>query len=97
MLEEALTREVREELSLEITSLEYIHSFPNRYLYKNIEYSTCDAFFYTRVDNIASMQYSDEVTEISWLNPLAVDQSSIAFESIKLLLQYFQNNGFIVA
>lgn len=46
--EEAAVRECREELSVEIDadSLHFLCSFPNTYVYKNIEYKTCDMFFY---------------------------------------------------
>ena len=45
--EEAIYRECREELGVEIElkDIQYLFSFPNTYAYKNIEYKTCDIFF----------------------------------------------------
>ena len=41
-LEEALQREVKEELGISIDNWKYLTSQANRYLYKGIAYPTCD-------------------------------------------------------
>jgi len=46
--EEALLREIREELHIDVAITEYLGSFSNRYEYKNVVYFTCDAFFVCR-------------------------------------------------
>jgi len=45
--EEAAVRECREEIGVEINinDIQFLCSFPNTYVYKNIEYKTCDLFF----------------------------------------------------
>ena len=45
-LEESLEREVKEELGLQIRDPSYLSSFPNKYPYKGIEYSTVDSALY---------------------------------------------------
>lgn len=47
--EEAMIRECREELGIEITDFTYLCTFPNVYPYKNIEYRTCDIFFSAKI------------------------------------------------
>lgn len=47
--EEAMIRECREELGIEITDFSYLCTFPNVYPYKNIEYRTCDIFFSAKI------------------------------------------------
>ena len=44
-LEEAVARECREEIGVEITDVQFLCSAPNTYEYKNVEYKTCDVFF----------------------------------------------------
>lgn len=44
-LEEAVVRECREEIGVEITGVKFLCSAPNTYVYKNVEYKTCDVFF----------------------------------------------------
>lgn len=43
--EEACIRECKEEIGVQITDAKFICTYPNTYLYKNIEYKTCDMFF----------------------------------------------------
>lgn len=43
--EEAVIRECREEIGVEVQNPQFLCTYPNTYLYKNIEYKTCDIFF----------------------------------------------------
>lgn len=43
--EDAVLRECREEIGVEVKNARFLCSFPNTYEYKNIEYKTCDLFF----------------------------------------------------
>ena len=43
--EDAVVRECREEMGAQIKEGKFLCSFPNTYVYKNIEYKTCDLFF----------------------------------------------------
>src|SRR5512147_57087 len=43
--EEALRREVREEIGLEVTALRYLGSWPNVYEYRGVRYRTLDMGF----------------------------------------------------
>lgn len=47
-LEEAVIREVREELGISVTIDRYAGSFPNSYTYRRVTYFTCDTFFVCR-------------------------------------------------
>ena len=43
--EDAVARECKEEMSIDVTDFHYLCTYPNVYPYKNIEYHTCDLFF----------------------------------------------------
>ncbi|MCQ2591750.1 MAG: NUDIX domain-containing protein [Treponema sp.] len=43
--ENAAIRECKEEIGAEISSVDFVCTYPNTYVYKNIEYKTCDMFF----------------------------------------------------
>lgn len=45
--EDAAIRECKEEIGVDIKSVEFFCTYPNTYVYKNIEYKTCDVFFTT--------------------------------------------------
>lgn len=43
--ETAAVRECKEEIGVDIKTVRFLCTFPNTYVYKNIEYKTCDMFF----------------------------------------------------
>ncbi len=59
--EEALTRELMEELQMSIDNMQYLFSYPNRYLFKDVLYSTLDSIFESRFDNKPSLVLKQEV------------------------------------
>ena len=48
--EEAIKREVTEELNLDLKTIKYLGSWPNVYEYEGVVYQTCDLFFYSKID-----------------------------------------------
>ena len=44
---EAAIRECKEEIGVDIKHVDFFCTYPNTYVYKNIEYKTCDIFFTT--------------------------------------------------
>lgn len=71
--EEAASRECREEIGIEIKpeDLKFLCTFPNTYVYKNIEYKTCDIFFTARLPS----QYETIYDFIKVLTPEAGEVS----------------------
>ena len=82
-IEQALIREVREELNLEINDLRYFGSFPNIYYFHGITYFTTDAMFLAKAPSLARLRINKEVSEIFFAKPGEIDLDKIAFESIK--------------
>ena len=82
-LEEAVVREVYEELNLHISGATYISSYSNTYLYKEIKYKTCDAFFVVELDEKPALTAQDDVASIEWLKLSEIDIERFAFESAK--------------
>lgn len=81
-LEQALTREIYEELSLDIENWHYFASFPNQYLYKNVNYHTCDTIFVTTLPQKPrlSIQYS-EIAQAQFYSLASLTIDEIAFDS----------------
>lgn len=84
-LEEALCRECREELDVEIVSSSYFASNPNRYLYKGVEYRTADAFFFATMKGFLHFN-PEEIAGIRWARPAELRAEDLAFESLRALL-----------
>lgn len=89
-LEQALIRELLEELNLDVTNPTYLFSCPNQYLYKDINYDTCDTFFELRLDALPSVEKEDsEVSEVCWVDIKDLGLQQVAFESTKRALSRY--------
>ena len=89
-LEQSLVREVSEETSLVVTHHEYLCSYPNQYLYKDVNTSVVDAFFLCQVqDDSATVIEQEEVAEFRWLEPTETVLANMAFESNRLAILHY--------
>ena len=89
--EEALRREVREEVGLEIGPLHYLSSHPNTYPYAGVRYPTLDLFYEAVPIAPQGAAPLDAVDAIVWDDPLTVDLERIAFESMRRALVAYRN------
>lgn len=90
-VEEAIKREIQEELEIDVESFRYIGSCPNVYEYKNVEYHTCDMFFHSRIETYPQSYDEKEIEELVLIKPEDIIIEDIAFESMKKFLKlYFQ-------
>ncbi|MBN1578332.1 MAG: NUDIX domain-containing protein [Chitinispirillaceae bacterium] len=81
-IEDALRREIREELGIDVAITAYLGSFPNRYVYRDVVYFTADSFFVCRpIDEVVPLTGSEELRrwEIFPVDKLPFDK--IGFES----------------
>jgi ADP-ribose pyrophosphatase YjhB (NUDIX family) len=89
-LEDALRREIMEELSLEISSMSYLGSFSNLYRYEDVSYYTADAVFVCKPSPGMVPKPSEELAEITVISVDKIDLECIAFESAKRALMYYR-------
>jgi len=87
--EAALRREVREEVGLELGPLAYLGSWPNRYPYRDVTYTTLDLFFVAAATDPAAARPLDAVEGIEWMDPAHVDPDDVAFESMRAALERY--------
>ena len=83
--EDAVKREVAEELNIEITGLRYFGSFHNRYLYNGIVYFTLDIAFLCEVNNFTTLKAADDICAYEFIKPNDIDVEKIGLESIKII------------
>jgi ADP-ribose pyrophosphatase YjhB (NUDIX family) len=81
--EEALRREIKEEVSLEVGALEYLCSHPNEYYYKEVTYLVLDLFFVAKVVPEVQASALDGVESYRWLHPGHIDPTELAFASLR--------------
>jgi NAD+ diphosphatase len=80
--EQALKRELIEELQLPVNDMQYLFSYPNQYLYQDVLYSTRDNFFEINLDNKPELVLQqEEVSRYLWLDMSNVDSNKLAFAS----------------
>jgi NADH pyrophosphatase NudC (nudix superfamily) len=82
-LDQALAREVMEETSLAITDIRYFGSFANVYHYCEVTYFTADAVFLCRSVDPGALKLSEETSDYCLVDPKTMDQSLLAFDSVK--------------
>lgn len=91
--EDALRREIREEVSLDIAQLTYFCSLPNDYHYQGVSYQVLDFFFTGQAPSLDARADPGEVTEICWLRPSDIRLDEIAFASVRRALEQFLAAG----
>ena len=88
-LEEALRREVLEEMNLQTTSIQYLISFPNQYAYAGAIFPVADAFFVCQVDGFETIKAQQgEITDYQFVHLDETVLGNMAFESNRRALQY---------
>ena len=83
-VEEGMRREIKEETGLEVTSMQYLFSSPNVYLYSGMGVHTLDMDYLVRVaGERPAVHAADEAAEAMWLPVGAVDPSAFGLTSIR--------------
>jgi len=92
--EEAILRELKEELNLKLTpkSIKFLGSFIGRYFYKGIIYQPLCLVFFTKIGELAKIKVADDVASFSFFKKEKIPWSSLAFPDIKgALKEYIKN------
>ncbi len=87
--EEAMCREVREELNLEIDTLSLLTTFPNYYPYGEMVYFTLDLAFICHVSDFSAICVADDISGYRFVPLDEIDLSLIGFESVKNIIKVF--------
>ncbi|PSW17207.1 NUDIX domain-containing protein [Photobacterium sanctipauli] len=82
-LEQALARELYEELGLPDAKGKYLGSYPNTYQHKGITYKTCDSIFHIALKQKPNLKAADDVADICWQKIDEIPCTRFAFNSAK--------------
>ena len=85
--EEALKREVFEELNLTIDTIEFAGTFTNKYVFGEIEYQTLDLVFTCTALSLSNIRVDDDVSGYIFKDPAIVLPEEIGLESIKRIIK----------
>jgi mutator protein MutT len=91
--EDAVRREVREEVGMELDRLEYLCSFPNRYPYRGVTYIVLDFFFLAWTRDPGTIAAPGEVQDLFWADPGSIRSDDLAFVSLQNAWGYFRRTS----
>ena len=81
--EEALQREIKEELNLELTDIRFQQSIPNLYEYSGMVIHTLDLLFTAKVEDLTPLQAADDVQEAIFMKLNTISPDDFGLDSIK--------------
>ena len=90
--EEALIREIKEELNLETDCVKYLFSVPNKYEYSGFTVPTLDLFYEVQIQNFSKLEATDDVLEAMFVPFDKIDIESFGLPSIKKAVKYYLEN-----
>jgi mutator protein MutT len=86
--ESAIVREIQEELNLNISMMKFIGTFPNKYLYGELEYQTLDLVFNCTVESFENLQVADDVSGYVFRDSGTVQRQEIGLDSIREIVVF---------
>lgn len=89
-IEGTVRREILEETRLEISSLKYIFSIPNLYVYSGFEVHTMDMFFECKIEDFTNMKPQDDVLELFFIPKKELNPDDFGLLSIKKGIEKLQ-------
>jgi NADH pyrophosphatase NudC (nudix superfamily) len=87
--EQALQRELQEELGIAVANPVYFGSYPNTYLYESVEYRTLDMMFTVILPERPAITPADDVADVIWLAKSALEPDAFAFPSVRTALSIY--------
>ena len=81
--EEALKREINEELGAQVTDARYLFSLPNKYEYSGLTVPTLDLFYECTLQSTENLMPSDDVEECFFVPLKEIDVELFGLKSIK--------------
>lgn len=87
--EEAIAREIKEELGINVLKQTYLFSFPNTYRYSNLDIPTLDLFFECEVDSIDAIKVDDDVASAEFYKLGSFCLEEVGLNSIRKAIAYY--------
>ena len=85
--EAAIIREIREELGAEVSSLKYLCSFPNQYVFSGFTVFTLDLAFELKVNDLKHMKAMDDISAFEFHQPELVNLDELPSVSMRNILK----------
>ena len=92
-VEDAVVREIWEELGVHITKAVFLVSFPNEYIFSDLSVFTADLAFVCTIDSHAAIIPADDVSGIEYFFPEEIKQEILCSKSMFEIIKYYINNN----
>lgn len=89
--EDAVVREIKEELGVLVTNAEYLASFPNEYIFSGFSVFTVDLAFICKIDDLSAIIPADDVSEVEFIFPKDVKKEELCSESMAKIIMHYIN------
>ncbi len=89
--EQALTRELHEELGIVVSDFTYLGSATNDYHYKSILYKTCDLVYFSQLKKVPVEFDQKEIRELVLFYPDQINKKDIGFKSVHSALKLYES------
>ncbi len=90
--EHAIERELKEELNLLVSSLEYLGSAPNEYIFSGFSVFTLDMAFKIKAKSLQNLKPMDDILSYKFYSEEEINYADIPAPSIKKFVKDFFNN-----
>jgi ADP-ribose pyrophosphatase YjhB (NUDIX family) len=87
--EEAIVREIGEELQAKVMGVKYMFSLPNEYEYSGLTVPTLDMFFACTLEDTGKLVPSDDVADCFFVPLNELDQELFGLSSIRKAVKKF--------
>jgi len=87
--EEAMGREIAEELHAKVVEARYMFSLPNQYTYSGLTLPTLDMFFACELEDTTNLQPSDDVADCFFVPLNELDSELFGLQSIRKAVGMF--------
>ncbi len=91
--EDALVREVLEELNLEVADYQFLISYPNEYVFSRFTVYTVDLAFVCHVKDFSDITWQDDISGYIFVKPETLNYHEICSDSIRQIIQFFVKRG----
>ena len=88
--EEAVAREVKEETGLDVDTVSYLFSIPNKYVYSGFEVQTLDLVYRCFVKNTENLKAEDDVAKLEFIKISELNPELFGLLSVKEVIKEIQ-------
>ncbi len=87
--EQAVKREIREELDVNVIKQKYLTSFPNEYVYSGFSVFTLDMAYLCEIDTFKRISPGDDISAVEFFLPEEIKMEELYSDSIRNIINYF--------